>query len=100
MLSRSLCRTACTVNTRCGRLSTDRLVGTEGDLRIQPAFAYATELKSLVMIGDKRKEKMYPTRDQFAPELDYLAEVFKLSEGNGRGERIRTSDLLVPNQAL
>lgn len=55
-------------------LNSYQIVGTKGDLRMQPAFAYAAELRSAATIDSKTKEKTYPIRDQFAPELDYFAD--------------------------
>jgi predicted dehydrogenase len=55
-------------------LNSYHLVGTKGDLRMQPAFTYTADLKSFLTTGNKTKEKTFPVRDQFAPELDYFAD--------------------------
>jgi predicted dehydrogenase len=51
-----------------------RVVGTKGDLRLDPAYEYAGELKEFRTIDGKSKEKTYRKRDQFAPELVYFAQ--------------------------
>jgi predicted dehydrogenase len=50
-----------------------RVVGSKGDLRLDPAYEYAGELKEYVTIDGKTKEKTYPKSDQFAPELVYFS---------------------------
>jgi predicted dehydrogenase len=52
-----------------------QIVGTEGDLRVDPAYAYAGALKHTLTVKDgKPREKSFPKRDQFAPELLYFSE--------------------------
>jgi predicted dehydrogenase len=52
-----------------------QIVGTEGDLRVDPAYAYAGELKhTLTGKSGKPRVKTFPKRDQFAPELLYFSE--------------------------
>lgn len=57
----------------CSQASADvdnyRLVGTQGDLRVEPAFTYHDELAHHLTVGGKTKEKRFPKLDQFAPEL-------------------------------
>ncbi len=50
------------------------VVGTEGSLRVDPAFDYAEELAWKAKIGDKERGKTYPRRDQVAPEIRYFAD--------------------------
>ena len=50
-----------------------RIVGSKGDLRLDPAYEYAGELKEYLTIDGKTKEKTYPKSDQFAPELVYFS---------------------------
>jgi predicted dehydrogenase len=56
------------------KVSSYRLIGTKGDLRMDPAYAYDRELKRYVTIDDETEERSYPVRDQFAPELEYFAD--------------------------
>ena len=51
-----------------------RVVGTEGALRVEPAFGYRGELKHFLTIGGKTEETTFPKRDQFAPELVHFSD--------------------------
>lgn len=55
-------------------VSTYRVVGTRGDLVMDPAYEYAGELKQRVTIDGRSREKTFPKRDQFAPELIHFSE--------------------------
>lgn len=46
-----------------------RVVGTKGDLRLEPAFEYVGSLVRHLTVGEETKERRYPPGDQFAPEL-------------------------------
>lgn len=50
-------------------VSAYRVVGSEGDLVMEPAYEYAEELKQRVTIKGRTRERVFPKRDQFAPEL-------------------------------
>jgi predicted dehydrogenase len=50
-------------------VSSYHVVGTKGDLRMDPAYEYAGELVQRVTIDGRTREKKFPQRDQFAPEL-------------------------------
>ncbi len=51
-----------------------QVVGTEGDLVMDPAYEYAEALTHRVTIGGRSREKTFARRDQFAPELIYFSE--------------------------
>jgi glucose-fructose oxidoreductase len=51
-----------------------RIVGTEGDLRVEPAYAYIKKLAHHLTIGGKTKRTTFPVRDQFAPELIHFSQ--------------------------
>ena len=51
-----------------------QIVGTKGNLALDPAFEYAMELKRHLTIGERETVKTYAQRDQFAPELLYFSE--------------------------
>ena len=51
-----------------------QIVGTKGDLALDPAYEYAMELKRRLKVGERKSEKVYAQRDQFAPELLYFSE--------------------------
>ena len=54
--------------------STYRLVGTDGEIVLDPAFEYATNLAYEVHAGDQSHGETLEKRDQFAPELIYFSE--------------------------
>lgn len=63
------------------------LVGTKGSLRMDPAYTYHGELKWVVTLNEKAREKTFPTTDQFAPELIHFSECVrsgKRPEPDGR----------------
>jgi predicted dehydrogenase len=51
-----------------------RIVGTEGELRVEPAYEYAGKLAHHLTIDGKTKKQTFAKRDQFAPELIYFAQ--------------------------
>jgi predicted dehydrogenase len=50
------------------------VVGTKGELRVEPAYEYVGDLKHRLTINGKTRERTFPQRDQFAPELIYFSE--------------------------
>jgi glucose-fructose oxidoreductase len=55
-------------------VSTYRLVGTDGQLVMDPAYQYATHLGYEVQIhGEKTRQRRFARRDQFGPELLYFS---------------------------
>jgi predicted dehydrogenase len=55
-------------------VSTYRVIGTRGTLEMEPAYAYASELRYKVVAGGNETRRTVAKRDQFGPELDYLSE--------------------------
>jgi len=55
-------------------VSTYQIVGTKGTLRLEPAYDLASTLKYQLTIQGKTKERSFPKRDQFAPELLYFSD--------------------------
>jgi len=51
------------------KVSSYQVVGTEGALKVDPAYSFADDLKHTLTIGDKTKQQTFPMRDQFAPQL-------------------------------
>jgi len=51
-----------------------RLVGTKGDLRVDPAYEYAEGLAWTLTVDGKKTKKETGKRDQFAPELIYFSD--------------------------
>jgi predicted dehydrogenase len=50
-----------------------RVVGTKGDVRLDPAYEYEGALQDFVTLKGKTKKTVYPKGDQFAPELVYFS---------------------------
>lgn len=50
-----------------------RVVGTRGDLRMEPAYSYHNPLKCYLTIDGKTQEKTFEKRDQFGAELLYFS---------------------------
>jgi predicted dehydrogenase len=55
-------------------VSNYRVVGSKGDLMMDPAYEYAEELKQRVTINGRTRERTFAKRDQFAPELISFSE--------------------------
>jgi predicted dehydrogenase len=55
-------------------VSAYELVGTEGNLRVEPAYEYVGELKHRLTVKGKTRERTFSSRDQFAPELVYFSD--------------------------
>jgi glucose-fructose oxidoreductase len=55
-------------------VSAYRVVGTKGDLVMDSAYEYAGELKQRVTVNGRTRERTFPKRDQFAPELISFSE--------------------------
>jgi glucose-fructose oxidoreductase len=51
-----------------------RIVGTKGDLALEPAYEYAMALQHRLTLDGERKERRFAKRDQFAPELLYFSD--------------------------
>jgi predicted dehydrogenase len=55
-------------------VSSYRISGTDGDLRVEPAYDYVDELVHYLTIDEKTERRRFPRGDQFAPELKYFSE--------------------------
>lgn len=53
--------------------SSYRVVGSKGTIQLTPCYDYATKFKMTLEIGDKKEEREFEMRDQFAPELTYFS---------------------------
>jgi predicted dehydrogenase len=62
-----------TVSLGAAAIDNYRVVGTEGELRVEPAFGYTSELKHYLTKRNRTTETTYAERDQFAPELIYFS---------------------------
>jgi len=64
-----------------------QIVGTKGNLRVDPAYDYAAKLIHYLTVDGKTTKKTFAKRDQFAPELSYFARCIRQGlepEPNGR----------------
>jgi glucose-fructose oxidoreductase len=55
-------------------VGTYRVVGTKGELVMNPAYEYAEGLTQRVTIDGRTRQRIFPKRDQFAPELISFSE--------------------------
>jgi predicted dehydrogenase len=62
-----------TVSNDLAAVSSYRICGTEGMLRVEPAYEYTDKLEHYLTIGEDTKHRTFPKRDQFAPELEYFS---------------------------
>lgn len=62
------------VSNSAARVSSYRLVGTEGDLVVEPAYDYSGELVHHLTLGEDTKKRAFRKGDQFAPELRYFSQ--------------------------
>jgi predicted dehydrogenase len=58
-----------TASLSAAPVSSYRIVGTRGDLRVEPAYDYAKDLQHHWTVGNVMSERTFSRRDQFAPEL-------------------------------
>jgi predicted dehydrogenase len=64
-----------TASFGAGKVSEYRLVGTKGELAVDPAYDYARPLEHrLSLEGNVVSERRFAKRDQFAPELLYFSD--------------------------
>jgi predicted dehydrogenase len=51
-----------------------RVVGTKGDLRVEPAYSFGKDLRHFVTLEGKTTEHKFPKHDQFGAEVAYFAD--------------------------
>jgi len=54
-------------------VSSYRIVGTKGDIVVEPGFEYAEGLRTRTTVGGKARVRRFRKRDQFAPELVHFS---------------------------
>jgi glucose-fructose oxidoreductase len=57
-----------------------QVMGTEGSLRVDPAYEFAGDLKHFLTTKGKTREHVFPQRDQFAAELLYFSDCILLNQ--------------------
>jgi predicted dehydrogenase len=63
----------CVSNSVAG-VSSYRIAGTEGDLRVEPGFEYVEPLEHYLTLDGKTKHQTFKKGDQFAPEIRYFSD--------------------------
>lgn len=56
------------------KASAYEIVGTQGALRVAPAYSYSEALKHTITVDGKSRERRFSRGDQFAPQLVYFAD--------------------------
>jgi len=68
-------------------VSAYQVVGTKGDLRMDPAYEYAGQITQTVTVNGRSRSRTFAKRDQFAPELVSFSECIRTGaepEASGR----------------
>jgi predicted dehydrogenase len=63
-----------TVSYGVNPVSECRIVGTKGDLRLSPAFAYDRPIEQWLTVGDDTQHTKFAHRDQFGGETKYFSD--------------------------
>src|SRR5688500_6674060 len=72
-----------------------QVVGTKGDVRVDPAYEYAMALKSVVTVDGKKRTREYAKKDQFAPELLHFSDCVRSGHDPQPGGREGLADVRV-----
>jgi predicted dehydrogenase len=68
-------------------VSAYELIGTDGVLRVDPAYEYAGERRHVLTVKGRTRERVFPKSDQFAPEVVYFSDcILKDEEPEPSGE--------------
>lgn len=62
-----------TVSNSTAAVSSYRIAGTDGDLRVEPAYEYTDKLQHHLTVEGSTRTESFSKRDQFAPELTYFS---------------------------
>jgi predicted dehydrogenase len=62
-----------TVSNGISQVSSYRICGTEGELRVEPGFEYATEIVHHLSVAGGTRRERFARCDQFAAELHYFS---------------------------
>ena len=62
-----------TVSNSAVSVSSYRITGTLGDLRLEPAYDYSVGLEHHLTLDEKTTTHSFEKRDQFAPEISYFS---------------------------
>lgn len=62
-----------TASQGAASVSSFRLAGSNGNLRVDEAYSYTDEIREELLVDGRREARVFPRRDQFAPELVYFS---------------------------
>jgi predicted dehydrogenase len=65
---------AFTISFGAEKVSNYQIVGTKGDLRVEPAYASSGEIRHYLKIEGETQERSFPGRDQLAAEFVYFSD--------------------------
>jgi predicted dehydrogenase len=71
------------------------VVGTKGDVRVDPAYEYASGLKSVTTVEGRKRTREFAKRDQFAPELLHFSDCILSGRDPQPGGREGLADVRV-----
>ena len=77
-----------------------QIVGTRGDLQVDPAYDYARPLVHRLTIDGKTRETRFGKRDQFAPELLYFSDCIRSGRDPEPSGREGLADVRIIRAAL
>ena len=63
-----------TVSFGASSVSSYQIVGTKGDLRLDPAYAWQGELKHYLTVNNEMQERSFPDHSQLAAEFTYFSD--------------------------
>lgn len=63
-----------TLSFGAGKVSTYRIVGTKGDLRMEPAYSWHKELKHYLTVDGETQERSFEQHSQIAAEFTYFSD--------------------------
>ncbi len=67
------CIAQMTASQGASEVSQFRVVGTRGQIELDPAYEYIGRLRETVTVGGESRQRTFPERDQFAPEIVYFS---------------------------
>ena len=63
-----------TVSFGAASIARYSVIGTEGIISAEPGYEYSSDIRLTIARGGKTEQKVFPKRDQFAPELVYFSQ--------------------------
>ena len=76
-------------------VSSYRIVGTRGDLLVEPAYDYAMKLAHQLSVDGKRGKQVFAKRDQFAPQLLHFSDCIRERREPGPSGKTGLADVRI-----